>query len=95
MVVVRRWNRKPYSLLNVKNMPSVVGVYLLLTATGYVNYVGMSSNLRSRLLQHLRDGDIPAQQFVVYQIKSVEAAARLECELIERFQPYYNQQACS
>lgn len=59
-------------------------MYELLDGRGKVIYTGHAKNLRSRLLQHLREGDIAGvERFRCAEHRSVEEAYEVEEELIE------------
>ena len=90
MSIVHRWNTRRFIRDEIEEVAPVVGVYMLLTRDGYVNYVGSSRNLRSSLLHHQRRGDIPAHEFTAYQTNSQESALRLSTHLIFKYEPYYN-----
>jgi hypothetical protein len=90
-MVIRRWNEKPFTEDRVAEIDDVVGVYLLMTRSGYVNYVAATRQLGSRLHRHLVEGDIPAATFAAYQTRSYEDAKRLCDRLIGEHMPYYNE----
>ena len=56
----------------------------------YANYVGSTTNLRRRLLEHYSTGNIPASKFRAFQVSSLEEARELEDQLIAELQPRYN-----
>ena len=59
-------------------------MYELLDGRGKVIYTGYAKNLRGRLLQHLREGDVPGvERFRYTEHRSVEEAHEAEEELIE------------
>jgi excinuclease UvrABC nuclease subunit len=90
VAVVRRWNAKPFNRANIESVTDVLGVYALLTASGYVNFIGDAANIYLRLRRHLDEGDIPATSFTAWQMDSRESARRYARQLIEEYEPYYN-----
>jgi excinuclease ABC subunit C len=77
--------------------PDAVGVYLFRSARGEVIYVGKSTNLRRRVLDHLharveKDGSIVARSASVEFVPttSEREALLLEASLVKQYQPPYN-----
>jgi len=82
--IERRWNERPWGENEIILIPETVGVYELLDGRGQVIYIGHAKNLRSRLLEHLREGDVPGvERFRYAEHRSVEEAQETEEELIE------------
>jgi excinuclease UvrABC nuclease subunit len=88
--ILRRWNTTAFTRQAIARIPPVVGVYVLMSRNNYPNYVGFTTNLRKRLLQHYASGDIPVSKFRAYQTSSRDEGVRLEIELIDTLQPRYN-----
>lgn len=82
--IERRWNEGPWDESEISRIPETVGVYELLDGRGKVIYTGHAQNLRSCLLEHLREGDIPGvERFRYAEHRSVEETYEVEEELIE------------
>lgn len=84
--IERRWNEGPWDESEISQIRETVGVYQLLDGLGRVVFISHSKNLRSRLLQHLREGDIAGvERFRWAEHHSVEEAYEVEEELTEEF----------
>jgi len=82
--IERRWNEGPWDESEISRIRETGGVYQLLDGLGMVVFIGHAKNLRSRLLQHLREGDIAGvERFRCAECRSVEEAQEAEEELIE------------
>jgi len=80
----RRWNQRTWEEREINLIPETVGVNQLLDRLGRVLYVGCAKDLRSRLLKHLREGDVQGvERFRYAEHRSVEEAQEAEEELIE------------
>ena len=81
-------------------LPSGKGVYMFKDANGLPLYIGKSNNVRSRVLSHLREDDIPKKRRLLRyteRIDAIECSSELESlilesRLIKKHQPYYNVQ---
>lgn len=61
-----------------------MGAYELVDGPGKVIFVGRAENLRRRLLEHLRESDIPGvKRFRCSELRSGEEIQEAEEELIE------------
>lgn len=84
----------------IVKLPSVNGVYMFKDAANLPLYIGKSKNIRSRVLSHLRDDDIPKKKRLLRYTQSMEAiecgseleSLILESRMIKKHQPYYNVQ---
>ncbi|MCK4526170.1 hypothetical protein KAW18_02265 [candidate division WOR-3 bacterium] len=56
--IVKRWNIRSWSQRNISLIPDVVGVYVLYNLKKQPLYVDMSSNLKTKLLNHYNYDDI-------------------------------------
>lgn len=72
-------------------IPNVLGLYHLFYKDMLV-YVGMSTNLRGRLLQHLRDETKVFHNVLWFccQDKTIEEVLELEYIMIKKFKPSLN-----
>lgn len=76
-------------------IPSKLGIYHLFYNDQLV-YVGMSKNLRNRLLGHLRDEEMPFNYCLWFcadrwrEESTVEDILRVEYNMIKRFKPVLN-----
>ena len=85
---------KGFSKRNIDEVPVRSGVYNLLNVQGDITYTGSAGagRLRERLMEHLRDQDIPgATHFQIRPTSSTKEARRVENDLIKRTQPRHNQ----
>ena len=92
---------KPFNLLMVINrfgkeiIPNCLGIYHLFYKDQLV-YVGMSKNIRGRLLQHLKDKDMPFNNCLwfcaenICESANIEDVLRLEYKMIKKFKPVLN-----
>lgn len=84
----------------IAKLPSANGVYMFQDANNLPLYIGKSKNIRSRVLSHLRDDDIPKKKRLLRYTQSIEAfecgseleSLILESRLIKKHQPFYNVQ---
>ena len=88
---VRRRNARHFGPMNISEALEGPGAYVLLNRSRQVQYVGSSSNLRRRLMEHLRQRDVPdSRYFRIYRTRSTSEARRLERQLYRRYKPPYN-----
>ena len=90
MPIIRRWNTMAFVRENIRRISTAPGVYVLLARNNYPIYVGSAENLRTRLLQHQRSGDIPASKFRAIQTLTMQDAIDVELDLIQELEPRYN-----
>lgn len=91
---------KPYCLKSaVKHygkevIKDCLGLYHLFFE-GRLVYIGMSKNLRTRLLYHLKDTDMVFDAVLIFPApeRSIEQVLKIETKLIKRYKPSLNQ-AC-
>lgn len=84
----------------IVNLPSGNGVYMFKDVNDLPLYIGKSKNIRSRVLSHLRDDDIPKKKRLLRYTQRMDAiecgseleSLILESRLIKKHQPYYNVQ---
>lgn len=85
---------KPFSKMRINDdVPDQSGVYDLLNRDGEVNYTGQAGagRLRERVLEHLRERDIPGvTHFRVRPTSSGNEAKRIEKDRIKQYSPPYN-----
>jgi excinuclease UvrABC nuclease subunit len=91
----------PFNLQMVVNkygktiVPNCLGIYHLFYNDQLV-YIGMSKNLRGRLLCHLKDKDMPFNNVlwfcmdILRENPSIEETLRIEHNMIKRFKPALN-----
>ena len=88
MAIKKRWSK--FTEANVKKVPEELGVYQIAypTARGKeIWHPGKATNLRKRLLQHLRDPKLPKHPyFRYYEMGWGEDLDELERELFEDFE---------
>ena len=85
-------SKKGFSAKNIENVKEGPGVYKFFNPNESLTYVGMSGNLRERLLQHLNEDDIPnVKKFEVKLTESSREAARMEKNIIQRAKPIHNE----
>jgi excinuclease ABC subunit C len=84
--------------VNLKEIPTKIGVYLFKDKNGNVLYVGKAVNLRERIRNHLKSSNpkiielIKSADDLEYIVLDSEAEALLkEAELIKKFDPPFNQ----
>ena len=76
---------------NISRTPDRAGIYVVKSAQGAIQYVGMSRKLKTRLEQHLAQKSIPnANTFQIRTCRSAKKAANLERNYIRRYRPKYN-----
>ncbi len=92
---------KPFNLKQIidrygKNIiPNELGIYHLFYNDQLV-YIGMSKKIRGRLLQHLKDNDMPFNNvlwFCAEQLiddATIEDILRIEYKMIKKFKPVLN-----
>jgi len=92
---------KPFNLVQLINrygkqiIPDCLGIYHLFYNDQLV-YIGMSKNIRGRLLCHLRDNDMEFQYclwFVADMLKdncSISDVLKIEHKMIKTFKPVLN-----
>jgi excinuclease UvrABC nuclease subunit len=80
-----------FSKTNIERAPNRAGIYVVKSARGVTQYVGMSRNIRTRLEQHLTQESIPnASIYQTRTCRSAKKAANLERDYIRRYGPKYN-----
>lgn len=89
-------------LRKAHELPEVPGVYLMKNKEEVILYVGKSKNLKQRVTTYFQKGSQHSQKiqrlvknihhFEFIQVKSEFSALLLECQLIHRYRPPYNQQ---
>ncbi len=88
MAIKKRWSK--FTEANVKKVPEEPGVYQIAypTARGKeVWHPGKATNLRARLLQHLRASKLPKRPyFRYYEAGIMEDLDELERELFKDFE---------
>jgi excinuclease UvrABC nuclease subunit len=78
-----------------KAIPDCLGIYHLFYNDQLV-YIGMSKNIRGRLLCHLKDKDMPFNNVLWFcaclsdSMKTIEDVLRIEHNMIKRFKPALN-----
>jgi hypothetical protein len=79
------------SMFGKEFIPDVQGIYHLFYKDMLV-YVGMSRNLRGRLLQHLKDESMVFQNVLWFCLKDkkIEEILELEYKMIKKFKPSLN-----
>ena len=91
MVEKRLGTPRRWSETNIKGAPNSAGIYVVKSKRGAAQYVGMSSNIRTRLKQHLTQESIPnASTYQTRTCRSSRRAANLERDYIKRYKPKYN-----
>ncbi|MBL7995835.1 GIY-YIG nuclease family protein [bacterium] len=84
----------------IMQLPSAKGVYMFKDANDLPMYIGKSNNIRSRVLSHLREDDIPKKKRLLRYTERFDAivcsseleSLILESRLIKKHQPFYNVQ---
>ena len=88
MAIKKRWTR--FTEANIKKVPEERGVYQIAYATAKgkeIWHPGKATNLRTRLLQHLRDPKLPKRPyFRYYEAGWGESLHDLERELFEDYE---------
>ena len=91
MAIKKRWSK--FTEANIKKVPEGGGVYQIAypTAKGKeIWHPGKATNLRTRLLQHLRDPKLPKRPyFRYYEAGWGESLHELEVELFKDFEEKY------
>ena len=83
--------RQKLNQTNLNTVPNKPGIYLVRNEKGDTQYVGISKTLRSRIGQHVSQGDIPgAKSFQVRTTRSASQAEKLEGKYIKNYKPKYN-----
>lgn len=81
-----------------KDLPEYPGIYFAIDNAGTVQYIGRSSNIRQRWLQHHRYNQLEALGSVAVawlQVSDNLLLPSIEAALIEYFQPLLNNQVTS
>ena len=84
----------------IMQLPSAKGVYMFKDVNDLPLYIGKSNNIRSRVLSHLREDDIPKKKRLLRYTERFDAivcsseleSLILESHLIKKHQPFYNVQ---
>lgn len=93
-----KWQERLES--EIVQLPSGKGVYLFKDVNDLPLYIGKSNNIRSRVLIHLREDDIPKKKRLLrytVRVDSITCLSELESlilesRLIKKHQPFYNVQ---
>lgn len=92
---------KPFNLQMVLSrfgkeiIPNCLGIYHLFYKDQLI-YIGMSKNIRGRLLQHLKDKDMPFNSCLWFcahmwrEDATIEDVLRIEYKMIKKFKPVLN-----
>ena len=86
-MLVNKWGKKM--------IPDCLGIYHLFYNDQLV-YIGMSKNLRGRLITHLKDEDMPFNNVLWFcmhmytENPTIEQTLRIEHNMIKRFKPALN-----
>jgi len=86
-MLVNKWGKKM--------IPDCLGIYHLFYNDQLV-YIGMSKNLRGRLITHLKDKDMPFNNVLWFcmdmytENPTIEETLRIEHNMIKRFKPALN-----
>ncbi len=69
-------------------------VYKIQTEGGTNNYTGVAKRgrIQERILEHLKEGDIPGAKVQIEQVSSIQEAEKKEARIIARVEPKYNEQ---
>jgi excinuclease ABC subunit C len=87
-----------YEKLNIKNIPTSPGVYLMRDAAARIIYIGKASNLRNRITSYFRNDGTYKTNALINSLRHIDfilaasdrEAMILEDRLIKAHQPYYN-----
>lgn len=91
MTEIKRSDILPWTESDIRSTPEATGVYILRDSENVMIYIGMSTNLRQRLLEHWTKKDIPGVAFFDwYQTTDEENARKLEEKWIKKYSPKYN-----
>lgn len=82
----------------IQELPDHCGVYIFADANGLPLYIGKSNRIRSRILSHLREDNLPKKQRLLHhthhfqwqECKTELEALILESRLIKQYAPPYN-----
>ncbi len=83
----------------LKSLPDKPGVYLMLSKSGEIIYVGKATSLKNRVRSYFREGNVPVKVLsmvqhindIDYIVTDTEVEALiLECNLIKKHRPKYN-----
>lgn len=83
----------------LKSLPDKPGVYLMLSKSGEIIYVGKANSLKNRVRSYFREGNAPIKVLAMVQhindidyiVTDTEVEALiLECNLIKKHRPKYN-----
>lgn len=75
-------------------LPKCAGLYLVISFTGEVLYVGQSTNLNKRWLSHHRQAElekIEGVRIAWIEVTDTTLLMSIESALIKHFEPYFNQ----
>ncbi|MDP2193065.1 MAG: excinuclease ABC subunit UvrC [Alphaproteobacteria bacterium] len=84
---------------HVRHMPDTPGIYIMLSTTGEILYIGKAKRLKRRVISYARGNALPLRlQRMVSQIHNINftrtetetEALLLECNLIRKHRPRYN-----
>ncbi len=91
MTIIRTSPVLPWDQPNARQAPQAPGVYMFWNAESVIIYVGMSGNLRERLLEHYQTGDIPGiAWFQWHQSDGEQNAREVEAMMIRKYRPTLN-----
>ena len=87
-----------YEKLNIQNIPSSPGVYLMRDSAARIIYIGKASNLKKRVTSYFRDDGTYKTNGIINSLRHIDfiltaserEALILEERLIKEHQPYFN-----
>lgn len=89
MTKSRRKNKAKFTKSELDKLPDSSGMYRIQTEGGRTNYVGVSNNVKERLKQHKREGNIPGSYFSIEYMPKSKAETK-ENSVIRREKPKHN-----
>ncbi len=91
MTIIRTSPVFPWDKPNAEEAPQAPGVYVFWNSESVIIYIGMSGNLRQRLLQHDQNGDISGiAWFQWHEADSEQNAREVEAVMIRKYRPPLN-----
>jgi excinuclease ABC subunit C len=95
---VERVNAGSMKKVNIKNIPSSPGVYLMKDAAGKIIYIGKAGNLKKRIYSYFRNDNSSKISIMMTFLRHIDfvlassesEALILENNLIKEYQPYFN-----
>lgn len=87
--IIRRWSIRKWNKQNISLIPTVYGVYILYNLKKQPLYVDMSSNLKTKLLNHYDYDDIPDVVFFKCYHTDRRDGIMLRDDLYHKLYPKY------